>query len=316
MSLRTVEVPRRKDNLAVRLWAYQRERFPLVAHGAVIAALSLSAPGVSSLLTGRSGQAGWAGMATAFVTLFVFFLHLRIADEFKDSEDDLRYRPWRPVPRGLVSLGELAAIGIAGAVLQIIFALWLDPGLVWLLLAAWVWFGLMSAEFFAKAWLKAHPIIYLASHMVILPLIVLYATACDWLVAGAAIPPVGLAVFLLMCTANGVVFEIGRKIRAPEGEREGVETYSALWGPARAVLAWLAALLLAAAAGAHVAASFGFAVPFAAIAAGLLAIAALVAVRFHQARNDKTAKTIETMSGLWNLSMLLALGVLPVVFQS
>jgi 4-hydroxybenzoate polyprenyltransferase len=315
MSLQTVDVPRRKENLAVRLWTYQRERFPLVAHGAVIAALSISAPGVSSLLTGRAGQAGWAGMATAFVTLFVFFLQLRIADEFKDREDDLRYRPWRPVPRGLVSLGELAAIGIAGAVLQIGLAMWLDARLVWLLLAAWVWFGLMSAEFFAKAWLKARPIIYLASHMVILPLIVLYATACDWLVAGVAIPPAGLAGFLLMCMANGVVFEIGRKIRAPEGEQVGVETYSALWGPAQAVLVWLAAILLAGAAGVHVAAAFGFAVPFAAIATGLLAIAALVAIRFHQARNIKAAKTVETVSGLWNLSMLLALGVLPMVFQ-
>jgi len=316
MSLRTVDVPRRKDNLAVRLWTYQRERFPLPAHGAVIAALSVSAPGVSSLLTERTGQAGWAGMAAAFVTLFVFFLQLRIADEFKDREDDLRYRPWRPVPRGLVSLGELAAVGVAGAVLQLGLALWLDPGLVWLLLAAWVWFGLMSAEFFAKAWLKARPIVYLGSHMVILPLIVLYATACDWLVAGVAIPPAGLTGFLLMCMVNGVVFEIGRKIRAPEGEQEGVETYSALWGPARAVLAWFGALLLAGVAGIQVGASFGFAVPFAAVTAGLLAVAALVVVRFHKARNDKTAKAFEVMSGLWNLSTLLALGVLPMVFQS
>lgn len=315
MSLRTVDDPRRKDNLAVRLWTYQRERFPLAAHGAVIAALSVSAPGVSSLLTERAGQAGWAGMSAAFVTLFVFFLQLRIADEFKDREDDLRYRPWRPVPRGLVSLGELAAVGVAGAVLQLGLALWLDPGLVWLLLAAWAWFGLMSAEFFAKAWLKARPIVYLASHMVILPLIVLYATACDWLVAGMAIPPAGLAGFLLMCMANGIVFEIGRKIRAPESEQEGVETYSALWGPARAVLVWLAALLLAGAAGTHVASSFGFAVPFAAIATGLMAYAVLVAIRFYQVRNYKAAKTIKTVSGLWNLSVLLALGVLPMVFQ-
>ena len=60
--------------------------------------------------------------------------------------------------------------------------------------------------------------------------------------------------FLLASFTNGIVLEMGRKIRAPADEEHGVETYSALYGPARAVLAWVAiigvtlALALAAAA--------------------------------------------------------------------
>ncbi len=302
-------------SLAVRLWIYQRERFPLLVHGVVIAALSASALGVSGLLTGRSEQMPLAAVVTAFVTLLLFFLQLRIADEFKDNADDLRYRPYRAVPRGLVSLSELGWIGAVAGAIQLALALWLDPRLVWLLILVWGYYGLMSAEFFARTWLKAHPLVYLCSHMLILPLIVLYATACDWLVNAAAIPLLGLLGFLLMSVFNGVVFEIGRKIRAPEDEQVGVETYSALWGIKPAAVAWVGALALSAAAGAWVAVEIGFVVPVLAVAATLLAAAALVAARFLKAPNAKRANAIDTMSGLWILSLLLILGVLPVVIR-
>ena len=42
----------------------------------------------------------------------VFFLQLRIADEFKDFAEDSRFRPYRPVPRGLVTLTELGWVGV------------------------------------------------------------------------------------------------------------------------------------------------------------------------------------------------------------
>jgi len=59
-----------------------------------------------------------ARFAAAFATVLLFFLQLRIADEFKDYEEDRRCRPHRPVPRGLVSLGELKAVAGAAAVVQ------------------------------------------------------------------------------------------------------------------------------------------------------------------------------------------------------
>ncbi len=300
----------RGRSLAARFWIYQRERFPLLVHGVVIAALSASALGVSTLLTGRPGQLTPPAAVTAFVTLLLFFLQLRIADEFKDHEDDLRYRPYRAVPRGLISLRELGWIGVAGGAVQLASALWLDHRLVWLLIVVWGYYGLMSVEFFARTWLKAHPLVYLWSHMLILPLIVLYATACDWLVNGAAIPLGGLLGFLLMSVFNGVVFEVGRKIRAPEDEEKGVETYSALWGMKRAAAAWAGALVLSAAAVSWVAVQIGFVAPVLAVAAALLT------ARFLKAPDTKRAKAIDTMSGLWTLSLLLVLGVLPMVILS
>ena len=86
---------------------YQRERFPLAGHGPLVAAFSASAVCFSSLVRGRVARRRQP-LLVAFVTSLLFFLQLRIADEFKDYEEDARYRPYRPVPRGLVTLRELA----------------------------------------------------------------------------------------------------------------------------------------------------------------------------------------------------------------
>src|SRR6185295_10255425 len=118
---------------------YQRERFPLAAHAPLVAAFSASAVCFSSLVRGQIAAPKLSTLAVAFVTSLLFFLQLRIADEFKDFEDDSRHRPYRPVPRGLVTLRELAWIGGGAAGVQLLLALALDPTIVWLLAIAWVY---------------------------------------------------------------------------------------------------------------------------------------------------------------------------------
>ena len=90
----------------------------------------------SSLLRGYTLIPDGKALIVAFVTTFIFFLQLRIADEFKDFADDLRFRPYRPVPRGLISLRELGVVGVIGALIQLLLALWLSPSLLPLLAKA------------------------------------------------------------------------------------------------------------------------------------------------------------------------------------
>ncbi|MGH9766365.1 MAG: UbiA family prenyltransferase, partial [Blastocatellia bacterium] len=144
-----------------RWWTYQRERFPVFAHGALIAAFSFSAVSYSALLRGASRFPAAGAVGAAFITSFIFFLQLRIADEFKDAEEDARYRPYRPVPRGLITLRELGVAGALGASIQLGLALALAPALALWLAMVWLYLGLMSKEFFAREWLKARPITYL-----------------------------------------------------------------------------------------------------------------------------------------------------------
>ena len=103
----------------------------------------------------------------------------------------------------------------------------------------------MTREFFVPVWLRARPAVYLVSHMAVMPLIDLYTSGLDWLAGGVA-PPRALALFLGLTFLNGVVVEIGRKLRDPAHERHGVDTYTAAWGTRAAPAVWLAVLALTA----------------------------------------------------------------------
>jgi len=301
-----------------RWWIYQRERFPLLAHAPLVAAFSFSALCFSSLLRDDVSMPGLLPSMVAFLTALLLFLQLRIADEFKDYDEDCRYRAYRPVPRGLVSLRELGWVAVASMLVQLVLALLLAPSLVLLLVLVWLYLALMSKEFFVHDWLKARPLTYMWSHMLIMPLIDLYATACDWWMVGEGLGeglPSGLYWFLLVSFFNGVVIEVGRKIRAPQDEEEGVETYTVLWGAQRAVVFWLAALGLTAVCALMAAWQIGFYIPVAILLTVLLTIALLTGRSFMKDRQTKIAKRFELISGIWTLLMYLSLGAMPMLWS-
>lgn len=292
---------------------YQRERFPLLAHGPLIAAFSASAVSYSALLRRAETPPEWISFVVAFVVSLGSFLLLRIADEFKDAEEDARHRPYRPVPRGLVTLRELGWIGVVIGVLQLALALAIGGRLVALLAVTWVYFALMSREFFAREWLKARPVVYLFSHMGIMPLVDWFATGCDWVHAGTEMPA-GLFWFLAASFCNGLVIELGRKIRAPEQEEKGVETYTVLWGRPVAVAAWLAAMAATLACAWVAAQRIEFLMP---VAFGLSALwlgGLALGLTFLLTVKSKLAKGIEAYSGVWTLALYLLLGVIPLFF--
>lgn len=298
-----------------RWWIYQRERFPIAAHGPLIFAFSFSAVSFSALLRGQAGWPAWPSLVVAFITSLLFFLQLRIADEFKDIGEDTRYRPYRPVPRGLVRLRELGAIGVAGAVIQFLLGWWLHAPLLILLGVTWLYLALMSHEFFAREWLKTRPVTYLWTHMLIMPLIDLYATSTDWLLHGST-PPAGLHWFLIVSFFNGIVIEIGRKLRAPEDEEHGVETYTVLWGRARAVSAWLLALWLTTAFAIIAAQRIDWHWPMAALLAVPLGYAVWSGIEFVRAPTGPRGKRLELLSGVWTLVMYLGLGAAPMLWRA
>lgn len=287
----------------MRWWTYQKERFPFVANGILVAAFSSCALLYSSFLTQGPGPEAKMFLV-AFVTCFLFFLQLRIADEFKDAEEDAQYRPYRAVPRGLVSLKELGWVFILGAVIQLSLSISLSLPLAIILIITWSYLALMSVEFFCRDWLKARPITYLWTHMLIMPLVDLFATAAYWGPATGT-PPSGLFWFLAASFTNGLIIELGRKIRFKEDEEEGVPTYSKLWGISTASLVWISCL-------------FATAI-FATLAASLIGthvITSLIllslAVVFTLVR--KPGKRMEILSALWTLTLYLTLGIMPLFY--
>jgi 4-hydroxybenzoate polyprenyltransferase len=307
-----VKQPNVTGSLAARLWQYQSERFPLANHGVLTLVFAVSACAFAAGFT-NAWPSSTAILLAALAGLGQFAL-LRVADEHKDFATDSAHRPYRAVPRGLVTLGELRAVGIVAAALMLAaVALAQSLPLTILTLAIWIYFALMTAEFFAADWLKARPIVYLFSHMIITPLLA-------WLMAGFQLAHDGVALteipantggYLLSILFLGVVLELGRKIRATQDEESGVETYSALWGASVARNAWLVA---GAASGVTLLIAIGqiqgsVTVALLGAAAGL-AIMGLSARAFTPSQPG-SGKRIEQASGAFALAVLVALAVAP-----
>ena len=217
-----------------RLSLYLAERFPLASHTTLIVfffasgyllAEALHAPGTPPAL-------GWRAVGV-FASLFLLFFLLRLFDEFKDYDVDVLAHPERIVSRGIVTLGELKvliALNIATAV-AINATLGLPTFLAWL--AAFTFAVLMRYEFFVADWLKKDVLVYALTHQVIVPLMCLYMY-----VASAAPHGVGVSTLLawhvVAAVGTALGFEIGRKVRAPEEEKDLVDTYSKYFGPGKA----------------------------------------------------------------------------------
>lgn len=297
-----------------RWWIYQKERFPIFAHGPLVIIFCLAMMLFSSLQ--HSGELPeFVRVAGAVISTLILFFQLRVADEFKDFEIDSRFRPHRAVPRGLVSLRELARLAFAGAAIQFVIAVTIDIGLVPVLIAVWAWMGLMTKEFFARDWLTRNPAAYLVSHMLIMPLIALYVSAFDWLCDSRDIPS-GLGWLLALSFCSGLVLELGRKIKVPAAERTGVETYSGLWGVRKAVILWTAAIAASVLAYANAASYIDQGAILTIVAGSAMLLGLVTAVLFPRdgARpSGHTEKLIEPFSGLVALALYFALGPLQAI---
>lgn len=297
--------PPHDPTAAAARWAkYLQERFPPAQYAVALGSFTWAAMAYARALAGEPGLAPAFPFFAALAVTLLVFLQLRILDEFKDAEEDARYRPERPLPRGLVTRAGLLNLWIAACAVEIALAATLGfAPLLWLLLAMG-YSGLMRVEFFARDWLRAHPLAYLASHMVIVPLIALFVFSS----AGAPFAPPAAFPFLGFSFLSFCVFELGRKTWAPNEERPGVETYSALWGVPRALLAWMTAMAGAAIAGGIAALQVGIALAYAPGAAIVLIAAAAVGARFGLHPERARGRNVLAMSAAWFVGMHLAFG--------
>ncbi len=131
---------------AARLWVYQAERFPLAKTVPLLAMFSAASITISAVLAGRD-LPGAGVYLIGFGLVFILFWQLRVCDEVKDLDDDKRYRPERPIPRGLVGLTLIIGLGLVTVPVALALALVHGSGLVWLLILVWLWLAAMTAEF-------------------------------------------------------------------------------------------------------------------------------------------------------------------------
>ena len=296
----------------MRWWTYQKERFPLSQYLPMMLAFGFSGISFSMHLGsgGRLGDLSVAQYVAAGLVVLTFFMLMRIADEHKDFEEDGKFRPYRPVQRGLVKLSELRIIGVFIVILQIGLSIWVGLPVLGMLAIVYIWFILMTAEFFVPVWLKKRHTLYLISHMMILPLLNLYVTSIEWLPRGGTFS-FGLLAYMVSSFCDGTVVEVGRKLRAKEDEEYGVDTYTQIWGAKRSMIVW--AVVITASYASTVFAGFqvGVGLPILAILFPLYVIALFFAHKFAKDPSPKNAKFFKVFPGTWMFLMYFMLGGLP-----
>ncbi|RYE25955.1 MAG: hypothetical protein EOP51_02300 [Sphingobacteriales bacterium] len=300
--------------LLKRLITYQKERFPILVHLPLIAAFSFSAIGYSRACRGAAGFIALPNYLTCVLTNVILFFMLRVADEHKDHEDDMMYRIYLPVPRGLISLKELSRLAKWLFAFATFINVLLFPSLLGLYALMMAYLLLMRYEFFIPNWLKKHQVAYIVSHMLIIPLADIYASSYDWKLGNAA-PPSGLLFFFAVSFFNGISLEIGRKIRIPEKEEPGVLSYTKLWGLKTAPLVWMLVLAanFAMAWICLVHAHYGSQSFY--ILSVLFLLSCLPALLFVSKPSYKKTKLIELISLVWAIGMYLLLGGIPLLIQ-
>ena len=299
-------------SLFIRFWQYQKERFPLATHGVLILVFTFSAISYSRVCSYQKGFISTLDFSIGvFVALGLFFL-LRVFDEFKDKEDDAKYRTYLPVPRGLISLKELQWIALVVFGLQVVLISVFQLKMLSLYCLVLVYLLLMGKEFFVPQWIRARQMVYSFSHMLIIPLIDLYASGLDWYLESRT-PHLGLGLFFITSYFNGMVLEFGRKIRIPEKEELGVKTYSSIYGMKKALLLWSVFLVITLAFACSCAIYSGLSPVYSLIFVLFFGICMYQAYSFLQNPTEKKSKYIEYFSALWTISMYLLLGAIPML---
>ena len=181
----------------------------------------------------------------AFSAVFGYFLLVRVLDEHKDYALDCINFPDRVLQRGLVTLDQLKVIGVLTLVPQIVVSVLVDGGigpvtLTWLVLFGWTM--LMLKEFFAREWLEPRLVLYALTHLVAGPLALIWIALIG---ADGKHLPASVGWLALMGFLGGATLEVGRKLHAPEDERDTVASYTKSFGGPAGAAAVLTALIVA-----------------------------------------------------------------------
>jgi len=225
-----------------RLHTYFSEMYPLPRSLLVGYVLAAELFLLTVLVNGRTvGHVGWAEF-TLGLTLFAFLLNLRIADDFKDYETDLDLFPARPLPSGRTRKSDLIAtlvvVDTAVVAMNLVFVR------NYLFFGILVAYGiLMSVWFFQRYRIQHNLVLALVTHNPVQLIMNLYVIsyACQ----AYAIPLVSWNNLLILVTLYfpGLIWEIARKLRAPEDETAYV-TYSRLFGLRKPVVFILVAMFV------------------------------------------------------------------------
>ncbi len=220
----------------LKRWSiFIKERFPLGEHLLLILFFFLANAFIAAL---TMEQVIWPltrnHILSFFVILYVFF-HMRIFDEIKDYQTDLKVHPERPLARSLISLNEAKFVAFFMIFLEIFISFFISLEALLSCVFVCVYTLIMYKEFFISQWLRPRLATYAMMHTIVSSWMSLYifSSVCNlhfWQV------PIEYWIFAFSNWMIFNIFEFGRKTFGKEEEKELVESYSKRLGIFRAAL--------------------------------------------------------------------------------
>lgn len=171
--------------------------------------------------------------AIGIITIFVFLLLLRIADDIKDFKTDHVNFPDRALPSGKVYKKDLAIVVLVSVLAVFVLNLLYMQNIFWFLFL-FIYGALMSVWFFQRYRIQPNLILALITHNPVQFILNFYVIS--FVVDKYELPFMSWQTVLVAFTMYFPVlfWEVSRKIRAPEDETQ-YTTYSKVMGVSKSV---------------------------------------------------------------------------------
>jgi hypothetical protein len=210
-------------------YSYQKERFPVIVLGLSFIPAILS-----------SGAVVTGSISTEFVLLaltisLAYLLHVRIIDEFRDYEHDLKHHKDRPLSIGAITLNDLRVIDWIAIVAVILLSFYSSLQALLIAVVMLCYSFLARNEFFLGLKFRKHFYLYNAVNLVQMLLLqmLVYTLASETFVFTSII----LIHFLFTATGT-IIFEFLRKVKSPGRDGTGQDTYTWFLGISNALLVY------------------------------------------------------------------------------
>lgn len=222
---------------AINVIAYFKERFPPV-HIMLFAIVFFTAYSVASYFAISPSPVSIRELL-GVIAAISFFFRLRVFDEVKDLQIDNLNHPGRVLQSGRITLKQLFIISAVLSVFELLWSYWNGPATIICWLVALAYSVLMRYEFFVSSFLKPRLFLYACTHMLVMPLIMLWV----WSAYNPDLLHPSLFFLGGLSLFGGFCFELARKIHAPDAERATVDSYSQSIGYKTSIICVLLFLL-------------------------------------------------------------------------
>ena len=161
-------------------------------------------------------------------TIFAFLLWLRVADDLKDYETDLKLFPDRPLQRGATTKKDIFYSCLVVEIITFILNMVFMPNKIFFIVL-YIYGYLMSKWFFQRAKIQPSLPLALITHNPVQMIVNLYIIS--FTVIKYNLDFVNLTTIMTLFTLYfpALIWEVSRKIKAPKDEND-YTTYSKLFG--------------------------------------------------------------------------------------